>query len=429
MDSTVIFAKLIEKKRYHHSIYFSCMNGIIWIAIPVMNESEYLPQTVNCLFKQDFPDFRVVFCINQPEKWGGDPAKLQICEDNLKTLQVLQGMNDPRFTVIDRCSPGKGWEGNHYGVGWARKTAMDYVMENADPDDFILSLDADTVVNRDYISLLIGDLDKNRDIAGITIRYYHPLTGIEKTDRAILRYEIYMRLYAINMMRAGLPYAFTALGSAMGCPVKVYRTIRGITPHKSGEDFYFIEKLYKHGKILVDTNSEVFPAARFSDRVFFGTGPAMIKGVAGDWSSYPFYLPEFFEEIRQSFSAFRHLPETDLYYPMKEYLSDSFKNPEWWVNLSMNFKIKEQFYRACCRKVDGLIILQYLRYRQKSLQMTDLECLRKNIEHHFVSISLENFNLHRFSFEASEISLINDLRNHLTHLENALRKQLHAIAI
>jgi len=405
------------------------MNGKIWIAIPVMNESEYLPMTVNCLFEQDFPDFRAVFCVNQPELWWGNPDKIHICEDNKKTLQYLQGLNDPRFTVIDCCSAGKGWVGNQYGVGRARKTAMDYVMENADPDDFILSLDADTVVNSDYLSLLNGDLDRNRDMSGVTIRYYHPLTGVEKADRAILRYEMYMRLYAINMMKAGLPYAFTALGSAMGCPVKVYRTIRGITPHKSGEDFYFIEKLYKHGKILVDTNSEVFPAARFSDRVFFGTGPAMIKGAAGDWSSYPFYLPEIFNEISKSFSAFRNLPENDPDYPMKKFLSESFRSSMWWENISRNFKTKEQFYGASVRKVDGLIILQYLRYCQKSLQMTDLECLRKNIEHHFGSISLENYNLNRFSFETSEISLINDLRNHLTHLENALRKQLHAIAI
>ncbi len=97
---------------------------------------------------------------------------------------------------------------------------------------------------------------------------------------------------------SGARISFTAIGSAMALPVKSYRAIGGMTPHKSGEDFYFLQKLRKFGKVLTWNKEKVYPEARYSDRVFFGTGPAMIKGRDGDWSSYPIYPFELFDEIK-----------------------------------------------------------------------------------------------------------------------------------
>lgn len=394
----------------------------LWIAIPVMNESEYLPKTVSCILDQDYHDFHVVLCVNQPDEWWTKHEKQSVCEDNLKVLKWLQAFNDQRFTIIDKCSPGNGWNGNYYGVGWARKTAMDHIANLADINDLILSLDADTVFGKDYFSQIVHDIELNSDCSGVTVEYYHKLTGDEVADRAILRYEIYMRLYAINMMSIHNPYAFTAIGSAMGCTVKAYKSIGGITPHKSGEDFYFVEKLRKHGKILIHTETEVYPAARFSDRVFFGTGPAMIKGAKGDWTSYPFYLPEYFEELRDSFINFRQLRIHDVDFPLRPFLANSFKSERWWSKLSDNFKSEVQFYNACVRKVDGLVILQYLRYRQANVALNDDECLIKNLEHHFLGYELP-LDMRNFSLYTSDILLINQLRNILTEKEIGLRKQ------
>ena len=84
---------------------------------------------------------------------------------------------------------------------------------------------------------------------GLAVPYYHKLIG-DATDRLILRYEIYMRCYLINLLRIQNPYAFTALGSAMAVTVRAYRKAGGLTPVKSGEDFYFLQNLISsHYKI------------------------------------------------------------------------------------------------------------------------------------------------------------------------------------
>jgi hypothetical protein len=88
-------------------------------------------------------------------------------------------------------------------------------------------------------------LENSKNLLGIAIPYFHPLTGNNVNDRLILRYEIYMRHYLNNMLEIGNPYAFTAIGSAMAAKVSAYRKVGGLTPVKSGEDFYFIQKLKK----------------------------------------------------------------------------------------------------------------------------------------------------------------------------------------
>ena len=119
--------------------------------------------------------------------------------------------------IIDRCSRGKGWQGNNLGVGWARKVAMDAVQDEANDRDIIITLDGDTRFNAGYFSSIKTNFKEHNTAVGLSVPYYHKLSGSEPEDRAILRYEIYMRHYLLNLMRIESPYAFTAIGSAMAC--------------------------------------------------------------------------------------------------------------------------------------------------------------------------------------------------------------------
>jgi hypothetical protein len=58
------------------------------------------------------------------------------------------------------------------------------------------------------------------------------------------------------------------------------------------------------GKVLNTCDSVVYPAARLSDRVDFGTGPAILKGLSGSWESYPFFPEAFFEDLRTAYDLF-----------------------------------------------------------------------------------------------------------------------------
>ncbi len=333
----------------------------IYIALPVLNESPFLPRFLACLQNQTWQNFSLTVCVNQYDNDWNDPERKKLCEDNRKSLLLLRQDFPFPIEVIDRTSPGRGWPSRKGGVGFARKTAMDQIAAGAQDNDIIVSMDADTDYPPEYLSVIIRHFQDHPYHIGLSLPYYHRQTGDEWHDRLLLRYELYMRYYALNMIRIKNPYRFTALGSAMAFPVWAYRKVSGLTPVQSGEDFYFLQKLVKNGTIGYWAPTTAYPSARFSDRVNFGTGPALIKGRSGHWDSYPFYPAELFDQVGQTYALFPRLFEKDLDTPMDSFLKQTFKTDDVWGPLRKNFKSRKNFVKACENKVDGLRILQFLK--------------------------------------------------------------------
>ena len=400
----------------------------IYVAVPLMDELENIPQLLDCLQAQTYRNFEVVVCVNQPDDWWNRRDKMEICQRNQATLETLNHQKPDFLTVIDRSSPGKGWNEKHFGVGWARKTVMDFISQQANPADAILTMDGDTVFAENYFAAIANAFVEFPEIKAVTIPYYHPIPdGDLAAARAILRYEIYMRHFALNMLRIGNPYAFTALGSAMACTVKTYRSIGGITPHKSGEDFYFVQKLRKFGEILIWLEEKVYPSARFSDRVFFGTGPAMIRGNSGDWSGYPVYPFHYFDEIKATFDVFGQLFKNDTELPMIPFLREKFgENP--WQPLRKNAKSAEQFIRSCQHKVDGLRVLQYLKWRHNQEESSNEQNLAEFLNHFFPEDQfVQQTDWKSVDFEKSPIEILDGIRNYLTEKEHLWRKTIRIL--
>jgi len=155
----------------------------------------------------------------------------------------------------------------------------------------------------------------------------------------------------------------------------------GISPKHSGEDFYFVQHMRKNGPVSHFNNVKVYPQARFSDRVNFGTGPAMIKGNTGDWSSYPFYLPEQFEKIKSTYQSFELLFDKNFETPMSQFLKIQMKKDNIWQSLRKNSKTKESFAHACMQLVDGLRILQFLKSDYQNYSKGDEVDLRTNLNY------------------------------------------------
>ena len=139
------------------------MSTRLYIALPVINEPEFLPGILGCLSRQDYHDFRVYVCVNQPDEWWNVPGKRHICEANTATLKFLERYKGIDLNIIDRCTPGNGWSGRKHGVGWARKTVMDAIDRVAGPDDIIVSLDADTLFHDNYLSSLVANFSTHTD--------------------------------------------------------------------------------------------------------------------------------------------------------------------------------------------------------------------------------------------------------------------------
>jgi len=452
-----LILEAIKKKRYHYqnhnslSCYFyflvislDFMNKLyivllirhlldgnskkmkIYISLPVFNEIEYLPKTINSIKRQSYSNFKLFVCVNQPDEWWDDIEKRYICENNQKTLCYLKSLKNISVTIIDKTSKGNGWNTKKAGVGLARKTLMDAISnyKQTKKDDIILSLDADTVFSENYFLSIIENFKAHKKAVALSVPYYHRLTDNDVVDRAMLRYEIYMRYYSINLWRIKSPYSFTALGSAIALPVWAYNAIGGITAKKSGEDFYFLQKLRKYGDILLWNKEKVYPYSRFSDRVFFGTGPAMIKGNLSDWKSYPIYHFSLFDEIKSLYDLFPALFYKDVDNTVSNFFCDKFKDTDLWQNIRDNYKDEKHFVRACHTKIDGLRILQYLKSRQKKEEKRADEKNLTEFLYNFYNIEIKksDIDLSDLSFKKSSVQMLNIIRNFLFKKEEEEEK-------
>jgi glycosyltransferase involved in cell wall biosynthesis len=389
---------------------------MVHIAVPAMNEAEYIEQTLACIQNQQCnADMMVYICVNQPEAYWNNEETMPVCLNNQWTLSMLEKSGMENLTIIDRSSKGLGWDAKKHGVGMARKVLMDFVSEKAKAEDIVISLDSDTLFEPDYVQSIVDRFESYPKAVAVSVPYYHGLTSKEAEDRAILRYEIYMRNYAIQMLRINSPYAFTALGSAMAYRVSAYRAIGGMAPMKSGEDFYFLQQLKKFGTIIISNSRKVYPAARFSNRVFFGTGPAMIKGNSGDWSSYPIYHKSLFQEVDL---IYKLIPDMYLEDEATEalffkFLQTQFKDENFLAPLRKNAKNTAQFVRAFHTKVDGLRVLQFLKSHQVDLNMNDQDLIQENYpefapvcKQYPDAVSLEDFSVAHLSEIRDELAQI-----------------------
>jgi len=385
------------------------------IAIPALDELEFLPQTLTAITKQkpDYP-FQVYICVNQPDEWWNDKEKIEICKSNQKLLHFLEEFKDFNIYIIDRASKNKGWKRNEHGVGWARKTLFDEIFKTAADDDILISLDADTLFNESYFQS-VGENFTQNNIEVLAVPYYHKLTEDESANRAILRYELYLRNYFINMYRISSPYAFTAIGSALAVKIKVLKKIRGITPLSSGEDFYLLQKLRKMMPVSNYNSEWVYPAARFSTRVPFGTGPAMLKFSKENFHGYPIYHHSLFDKIKETYNILPELFIQDKKTEFIDFLKEQYKTDDLWSPLRKNFKTLPQFTRAFHEKADGLRILQFLKAKYTEQNISDEKALT------------DNFTLSAFCFQPSALNLLcitelNSIRDLLFKMEMQQRR-------
>lgn len=343
----------------------------ISVAIPMLAESQNLPALLNRFRYQSWREFTLYCCVNNVEQGYG-------LDDNLKTLQQLSQVDDLSLVVIDRSSRGNGWTGKKRGVGWARKVLFERIISDRSDDELVISLDADTDFDDNYLEAIAATFNAHPTTSALAVPYYHPLSGLEPLDRPMLRYECYMRHYLLQLQRIHSPYAFTALGSAIAFPLWAYKRVGGITPLQGGEDFYLLQKFAKTGTIINKMcppyqHLVVRPQGRVSQRVPFGTGPAIGKGVEGMDESYPFYAPEGFDAVWQTYQSFPQLYLHDVPTPMTPFLCQQLATDQLWEPLRQNFKDQAKFEHACAERVDGLRILQFLKgnpaYRLSSSDM------------------------------------------------------------
>ena len=195
-------------------------------------------------------------------------------------------------------------------VGLARKTgadlALSLIQKTLILSPWIMSTDADAFLPPDYFSINPGD-----NTSALAYPFVH-LCHDTALGRATQMYELSIKHYVKGLSYAGSDYAFSTLGSCLAVHAEYYAQVRGFPKRSAGEDFYLLNKLAKLGKIEQGEHLPLIKiCARASERVPFGTGPAVKKLLnSPDIHREPlFYNPDIFVELKQVLVELRKQPK------------------------------------------------------------------------------------------------------------------------
>jgi hypothetical protein len=186
------------------------------------------------------------------------------------------------------------------GVGLARKIGCDIALALAErgilKSRWLHTTDADAILPDDYFSAA----ESLVDYAAIAHPFRHLLPADPALACAIVLYELRLHYYVLGLQWAGSPYAFHTLGSCISVAAQSYASVRGFPRRSGGEDFYLLNKVAKLGKVATDITPTIELEGRISNRVPFGTGPAVAKLVASaePLSSPLFYHPHSFRALK-----------------------------------------------------------------------------------------------------------------------------------
>jgi hypothetical protein len=192
--------------------------------------------------------------------------------DDIAGVILNSGMN---IGLIDAATAGNEFDYDEGGVGLARKVGMDVALQifnySSREKKIIISLDADCVVEKNYLAEIIGSFTSNK-LSAALVDFDHNISEEGMNKLGIILYEIFLRHYVVGLLFAKSPYGFHTIGSTIVCDHEAYIKVGGMNTKKAAEDFYFLQKLAKHYDIKRITSTKVRPSSRESWRVPFGTG-------------------------------------------------------------------------------------------------------------------------------------------------------------
>lgn len=291
------------------------------VVIPALAESAHLFGTLESISRNDEPSLAetMVICVVN----NGVPgiARAHDRRDNEKTLATLRHVVKKEVPpddahghaaavvarglsvgFVDASSPGRELPTGGGGVGLARKIGMDRALELFDhrspSANILLCLDGDTLVDGDWIAVVRRDFER-RGLTAAAIEFSHQRGADADDDDAICLYETFIRYHRLGLEYARSPYAWHAIGSTMAVTAGGYAAVRGMSKREAGEDFHFLNKVTKTGTVGLVTGTRVYPSARRSHRVPFGTGRAVSRFLSQGGSLGTAWDPEVFRLLRE----------------------------------------------------------------------------------------------------------------------------------
>lgn len=251
------------------------------------------------------------------------------------------------------------------GVGLARKIGADLIAflitKGIITSDWIMSTDADVRLPKNYFQIRPLEQD-----SAIVYNFEHSNIN-NKVSQATQLYEKSIRHYVSGLKYAKSNYAFSTLGSCLAVKLSSYAKVRGFPKRAAGEDFYLLNKLAKIGSINTENTPTISIESRISNRVPFGTGPAVEKIINNSDAQCLalFYEPEVFEQLKLVLQILWEGPNvlTSAVIPRRTKdalvflgIDDAFKHAD-----KQNLKI-EQYRQHITSWFDGFKTLKFVHY-------------------------------------------------------------------
>lgn len=342
------------------------------ITIPCHNEPDILTTLKSIHANTSFHGaVEVIILINQSEE-----SIPEIDQQNEKSCRDIQDwVASHHSTQITYFPVQVAFPQKKAGVGSARKLAMDEaarrLSEVGNPNGIITGLDADSLVQPNYIQAIQNHFQLFPKSGAASIHYEHPILGSDFNEEiydSIISYELHLRYFIYMQRQLKLPFAFQTIGSSMAVRAINYAQIGGMNRRQAGEDFYFLHKCIKRGGFSEVNSTTVIPSPRISDRVPFGTGKAIGDMISQHQEDYLTYHPYSFEALRSFVMNVVRLYWEDLK-PDKEVLHPGLI--AFLAEIGMDKKIMEvrqnassveAFRKRFFQVFDAFVLMKYLHF-------------------------------------------------------------------
>lgn len=340
------------------------------IVIPARNEPKLL-ETLESLMRAKQPQkaYEVIVVFNHPE---GDSEELK--KANISYLkECRRWIKENQYKHI-HCIEAMDLPDKFAGVGLARKIGMDEALRRLDTNKngIIVALDSDCTVAKNYLKAIENHFDTFPNCNGVSIYFEHPLDEMnEHLLEGIIQYELHLRYYNQLLVYAGHPYAFHTVGSSMAVRAEAYIKQGGMNKRKAGEDFYFLQKIIQLGNFKEIKNTCVYPSARVSDRVPFGTGRAMGEWINKEKLVFDSYHPEAGEELKRFFKLVEKQASSLSYDELPKSVANFIGEAAWndkMNEITRNTKTKDAFLQRFYAWFNLFMCFKYVHFYRDNYQ-------------------------------------------------------------
>lgn len=298
-----------EPEVHHLDALLPSLNGDYQycLVIPAFDEDPHFIDRLSQL--PNINKVLTIIIINQPEnspiKESNTRLFNYLVNDNtrLSSNKNLFAIRTENFdaVVIDRFNSAQQIPPKQ-GVGLARKIGADIackvISKKALTSNWIYSTDADAHLPHNYFSL--NHNKKIKDCTSCIFEFTHTKND-STVSHATQLYEQALKYYRCGLSWAKSPYAFHTLGSTLAFTLEAYCKVRGFPKKSAGEDFYLLNKLAKVGGIYFDPDIVISLESRISERIPFGTGPAVKRIIEESHANinFSYYNPKIFALLKQ----------------------------------------------------------------------------------------------------------------------------------